>query len=100
MKINIQSVHFDADKKLIQFIEEKIEKLTHFHDGIIEVDVILRIEKDSNAHLNKLVEIKMHVSGHDLFAKKNCISFEEATDEAVEAILKQLKKHKEKDRKG
>jgi putative sigma-54 modulation protein len=95
MTPNIQSVHFDADKKLIGFINEKVSKLSQFHDGIIGSDVILRLEKSSDQH-NKTAEIKLHLKGNQLFAKKQCASFEEAVDEAVDALRSQIKKHKEK----
>ncbi len=95
MTINVQSVHFDADKKLIVFINEKIEKLTTYYDGIITSDVILKIDKGDNAE-NKIVEIKMLGKGHEFFAKKQCASFEEATDLACEALKTQVKKHKDK----
>ena len=95
MTINVQSVHFDADKKLIVFINEKIQKLTTYYDGIITSDVILKIDKGDNAE-NKIVEIKMLGKGHEFFAKKQCASFEEATDLACEALKTQVKKHKDK----
>lgn len=95
MKVNIQSVHFDADKKLIGFIEDKVGKLNHFHDSIIQGDVILRLDKASSAD-NKIAEIKLHVPGTDLFAKKQCKSFEEAVDTSIDALKKQLVRTKEK----
>jgi len=95
MNLKIQSVHFDADHKLLEFINEKVEKLTHFNDSIIGTNVILKLEKSSNAE-NKVAEIKLHVAGTDLFAKRQCATFEEAADTAVEALKGQLKKHKEK----
>lgn len=95
MTVKIQSVHFDADKKLVEFVQERIDKLTHFYDGIITSDVILRIDKSSN-HDNKVAEIKVHVAGNDLFVKKQCKSFEEAIDAGLEAVKVQVKKHKEK----
>jgi putative sigma-54 modulation protein len=95
MTINVQSVHFDADKKLIEFINEKVQKLTTYYDGIINSEVILKIDKGDNAE-NKIVEIKMLCKGHEFFAKKQCASFEEATDLACEALKTQVKKYKEK----
>lgn len=95
MTVKIQSVHFDADKKLVEFVQERIDKLTHFYDGIITSDVILRIDKSSN-HDNKVAEIKVHVAGNDLFVKKQCKSFEEAIDTGLDAVKVQVKKHKEK----
>lgn len=95
MKVNIQSVHFDADKKLIVFIEDKVGKLNQFHDSIIQSEVILRLDKASSTD-NKIAEIKLHVPGNDLFAKKQCKSFEEAIDTSVDALRKQLVRTKEK----
>jgi putative sigma-54 modulation protein len=95
MTINIQSVHFDADRKLLDFVTEKIEKLNTFYDGIITTEVMLRLDKSSTTD-NKISEIKMLGKGHEFFAKKQCESFEEATDLAAEAIKTQIKKHKDK----
>ena len=101
MKVNVKinSVHFDADKKLITFIEERVNKLANYYDKIIDGEVVLKVE-NSNDTENKVAEIKLLIPGNDLFAKKQCKSFEEATDTAVEALRRQLKKHKEKLRKA
>jgi len=95
MKVKIQSIHFNADAKLIQFVEEKVDKLALIYQEIINSEVFLRLDKNSNTE-NKIAEIKLMIPGNDLFAKKQCKTFEEATDTAVEALRTQLKKHKEK----
>ncbi|MBI2279362.1 MAG: ribosome-associated translation inhibitor RaiA [Bacteroidetes bacterium] len=97
MKVNlkISSVHFDADKKLLEFVKERVDKLGNYYDKIIDGDVILKIDNNSTGE-NKIAEIKLSVPGNEIFAKKQCKSFEEATDNAVEALRRQLKKHKEK----
>ena len=95
MDIDIQSVGFSADQKLINFINEKLGKLPQFFDNILACEVYLRVEKKS-VQENKTVEIKMNIPGKELFAKKQCDSFEEATVEAVEALRKQIKKYKGK----
>lgn len=95
MNINISSLHFKADSKLEDFIREKIGKLPSFFDGVMESDVTLKLEQASNNE-NKIVEIKVMVPGNDIFAKKQAKSFEEAVDNAVDALRKQLIKRKEK----
>ena len=95
MRVKIQSIHFDADKKLLNFIEGKVDKLNTYNNKIIDSEVFLRLDK-SSTHENKIAEIKLMVPGNDLFAKRQCKSFEEATDQAVEALRRQLKKKKEK----
>lgn len=95
MKLQMHSIKFDADQKLINFIQKKADKLETFYDRIIDGEVFLRLEK-GEAKENKVVEIKVNIPGEQLFAKNSARSFEAATDEAVEALRRQLKKHKEK----
>lgn len=95
MKVNVRSIHFDADAKLMDFIQERMDKLDHFYDGILGGEVYLRLDKSDNKE-NKVTEIKLKMPGKDIFAKRQCRTFEEATDNTVEALIKQIKKHKDK----
>lgn len=97
MRVNINSVHFKADKKLLSFINEKVEKLTQIYDGVIGSEVSLKVANNDTKE-NKIAEIKVIIPGKDLYAKKQSKSFEESTDIAVEALRRQLKKYKEKQR--
>jgi len=96
MDVKVQSVHFKADQKLIDFCEKRISKLELFFEGIIGSEVILKLEKDEDQE-NKVAEIKLSVPlNESLFAKKQAKSFEEAVDLAVDALRKQLDKYKMK----
>jgi putative sigma-54 modulation protein len=97
MDLQVHSVHFDADRKLIDFINKKIGKLELYFDNIVNGEVFLRIGNPSEPE-NKVAEIKLSIPGKDLFAKKQCKSFEEATDLACEALRKQVTKYKQKKR--
>ncbi len=93
MKTQVQSIHFDADQKLLTFIQKKVEKLEQFHDNIISSEVYLRLQ-NTNDEANKITEIKLSIPGSMLFVKEQCKSFEEATDLALESLLRQINKHK------
>ena len=95
MELRVHSIHFDADQKLLEFISKKVDKLTTFNDKLMSGEVFLRLDK-ADDHSNKVAEIKINAPGTELFAKKQCASFEEATDLAVGALRRQIKKHKEK----
>ncbi len=97
MKIRVQSIHFNADTKLLDFIQKKVDKLDQFFDSIMSGEVYLRLENVDN-EANKITEIKLAVPGMTLFAKEQCKTFEEATDLAVESLRRQIKKHKDKTR--
>jgi len=98
MNITINSLHFKADKKLETFIKEKVTKLGGLYDGILQGDISLKVE-NTDKPANKITEIRLTVPGIELYAKKQCETFEEATDMAVDALKKQILKHKEKIRK-
>ncbi|MCB9015658.1 MAG: ribosome-associated translation inhibitor RaiA [Lentimicrobiaceae bacterium] len=98
MKVSINAVKFRTDKKLEDFINEKVEKLSGVYDGIIGSEVTLKLD-NVESHDNKIAEIRLLIKGNDLFAKKQSTTFEEATDTAIDALRKQLDKHKEKFRK-
>lgn len=95
MQITVQSIHFDADLKLIEFVEEKTKKLGVFHPAIHKAEILLRLDKNADQE-NKITEIILKVPGKELFAKKQCKTFEEATDLAVDALRRQIEKNKEK----
>lgn len=94
MRVQVQSVHFDADDKLIDFIQRKLNKLETFYDRAIDAEVILRLNNEGVE--NKTVEIKLNIPGEQLFAEKSNGSFEAATDHCTEALRRQIRKHKDK----
>jgi putative sigma-54 modulation protein len=95
MKVNIQSIHFVADIKLLDFVTRKIEKVNTFFDQIKSADVYLRLEKDSEKE-NKVVEVKLNLNHSEIFAKEHATTFEAATDLVLDKLVPQVKKHKEK----
>ncbi len=98
MKLQVHSIHFNADVKLIDFIQKKVDKLETFYDRMVDGEVFLRLNNEGVE--NKTVEIKLKVPGNQLFAKEQAKSFEEATDLATEALRTQLKKFKTRLRDG
>jgi len=93
MNLNIQSIHFTPSEALNSYITEKISKLDHFNIRIESGEVCLRLDKSAKAG-NKVCEIRLAIPGNDLFAKRQCQTFEEATNQAIEALQKQLRRKK------
>jgi len=98
MKLRIQSVNFDATTQLEVYINKKVSKLEKTFDKIETVDVYLKVVKPESA-ANKEAEIKVSAPGIEFFASKVCDTFEEAVDLCVDALDKQVRKHKEKQNK-
>ena len=95
MDINVKAIKFDATDKLQEFIQKKVIKLEKFCDNIRKVEVSLKVVKPETA-LNKQAALTVSLPGEELFADKVCDTFEEAIQESLAAIEKQLQKYKEK----
>ncbi|MDC0580206.1 ribosome-associated translation inhibitor RaiA [Bacteroidia bacterium] len=95
MNTQIQAIHFKADKKLIDFIENKITKLETFHDGIIDAQVFLKLE-NTQIKENKTIEIKINIKQTSFIQTETSLTFEAATDLAIESLKKQIKRYKGK----
>ena len=95
MKVNVQAVNFNVDKKLVNFVQERLDKLEKYFDKVISSDVFLKLENTSDKE-NKTVEIKIHVPGEEFVVKKTCKTFEEAVDISEESLERILIKYKEK----
>lgn len=96
MELRIQSIHFDASEQLEGFVQKKLSKLDHFYDGIIAAEVTLKVVKPEAAQ-NKEASIKLLLpKAEDVFSSKIADTFEEAIDQSVDALIKQIQKIKEK----
>ena len=91
----MNSVNFDADEQLNTFIQQKVNKLETFYDRIVDGEVFLK-NNNKDGIDNKTVEIRLFVPGSTLFSQEDAPSFEAAADAAVDAMRRQLKKHKQK----
>ncbi|GAB3541172.1 ribosome-associated translation inhibitor RaiA [Pontibacter brevis] len=96
MKLQMYSVNFDASEQLNSFIQQRVNKLETFYDRIIDGEVFMKDNGSQGGTDNKEVEIRLFVPGTTLFSQENASSFEAAADAAVDAMRRQLKRHKEK----
>lgn len=95
MKVNVQTPHFIADQKLINFIQKKMDKLERYYDRIIYADVFLRLE-NTKTKSNKIVEVLLSVPGDELIVKKQAKKFEEGVDNCAQSLERLLLKRKQK----
>jgi putative sigma-54 modulation protein len=95
MKVSVHAVNFTVDKKLVDYVQERLDKLEKYYDKVIAADVFLKVENISKKE-NKIVEVKINVPGDDFVVKKQCKTFEEAVEIASESLERLLVKRKEK----
>ena len=95
MKVSVHAVNFTVDKGLVDFIQERLDKLEKYYDKVVSADVFLKVEKTSEKE-NKIVEVKINVPGDEFLVKKQCKTFEEALELSAESLQRMLVKRKEK----
>ncbi len=96
MNVNIQTVRFTADGKLVDYVSEKLQKITTFHDRIIKVDVFLKLDNVVHTLKDKIAEIRVQVPRQQYFVKASSKSFEESFDSALNSLVMQIKRKKDK----
>ncbi|MCX8019631.1 MAG: HPF/RaiA family ribosome-associated protein [Chitinophagaceae bacterium] len=96
MRVNIHTVHFSADKKLLAHVEKKLKKLSQFSKRIISINVFLKLDNVVHTIKDKVAEIRLEIPKHSFFVKATSKSFEESFDDAFDSLVTQIKKHKEK----
>ncbi len=94
MKAIYQATNFDADQKLIDFIQAKLDKLDNFFDKVIEAEVYLKL--NNKGEKNKTVEVKIDIPRNAVVVSRDAETFEKAMDLAFDVLKRQLKKQKEK----
>lgn len=96
MNVNIQAVRFNADVKLTDYVSRKLQKLQTFHDRIIQVDVFLKLDNLAHTIKDKIAEIRVQIPQYQFFVKASSKSFEESFDNALDSLISQIKRKKEK----
>ena len=95
MKVNVQSVNFTVDQKLVNFTNQKLEKLSSHFNKIISAQVFMKVDNTSSKE-NKITEILLNIPGAELMVKKTYKTFEEGVDQCLSGLERQLKKRKQK----
>lgn len=97
MRVQINAVRFNADRSLLDFIEQKLAKLGTFHDNIISAEVFLKLDgSDTSKVKEKIVEVRLTIPGKELFIKEHDRTFESATDRVLDSLKDKLVRCKEK----
>ncbi|MGV3460502.1 MAG: ribosome hibernation-promoting factor, HPF/YfiA family [Flavobacterium sp.] len=95
MKVNVHAVNFNVDRKLVGYVQERLNKLEKYYDKVVYSDVFFKLD-NNNAKENKIAEIKINVPGDEFIVKKQCKTFEEAVEQCADSMERLLMKRKQK----
>ena len=95
MKVNVHAVNFNVDRKLVGYVQSRLNKLEKYYDRVVYSDVFFKLDNTSDKE-NKIAEIKVNVPGDEFIVKKQCKTFEEAVEQAADSMERLLTKRKQK----
>ena len=91
MQLNISGHHLDITPALKQHTNQKLSKIKHHFDQVMNVNKILEVQKDVQT-----AEATIHVKGADLFAKVESNDMYASIDKLINKLDSQILRHKEK----
>lgn len=91
MNLKLIGNHVEITEALREYVISKIGKITRHFDHVIDVSVILSIEK-----LIQKAEANIHIRGKDIFVETESENMYASIDSLVDKLDRQILKHKEK----
>lgn len=91
MNLTTTARHFKASPELIEHIEEKMIKLKRYFENILDIDVIMSVEK-----VRHIAEVNLHVQGHLFTAVEEADNMYTSIDKCAKDLERQIKKYKGK----
>jgi putative sigma-54 modulation protein len=91
MNLNLTGRHLEITPAIREHVTAKLEKITRHFDNVIDVNVILSVDK-----LQQKAEASLHLSGKTIVAETSDENLYAAIDALIESLDRQVLKHKEK----
>jgi putative sigma-54 modulation protein len=91
MNLNLTGHHIEVTPAIRDYVSTKLERITHHFDHVIDVNIILSVEK-----LQRKIEASVRVRGRDIFCESADPDMYAAIDSLVDKLDRTILKHKEK----
>ena len=91
MNLHVTGHHLPVTPAIREYLEGKLQRLRNHFDHVIDVNVILTVEK-----LQQKVEATVHVRGRDIFCESTSEDMYAAIDTLIDRLDRAVLKHKEK----
>ena len=94
MNLTISGHHLEVTPALRNYVTSKLDRISRHFDQVVDVKVILSIEKPKEKERRQRAECNIHVKGNDLFAESSHHDLYAAVDELVDKLDRQVVRHK------
>ena len=96
MNLTISGHHLEVTPALRSYVTAKLDRITRHFDQVVDVKVLLSVEKQKEKDRRQRAECNIHVKGSDLFAECANQDLYAAVDELVDKLDRKVVRHKDK----
>ena len=96
MNLTISGHHLEVSPALRSYVTNKMDRIMRHFDQVVDVKVLLSIEKQKEKEKRQRAECNIHVKGNDLFAESSHHDLYAAVDELVDKLDRQVVRHKDR----
>ena len=94
MNLTISGHHLEVTQALRNYVTNKLDRITRHFDQVVDIRVILTVEKQREKERRQRAECNIHVKGSDLFAESSHEDLYAAVDELIDKLDRQVGRHK------
>ena len=96
MNLTISGHHLDVTPALREYVMTKLERVTRHFDQVVDITVLLCVEKPAEKERRQRAEVTLHVKGKDIFAECSSEDLYAAIDQLMDKLDRQVVRHKDK----
>lgn len=96
MNLTISGHHLDVTPALRNYVTSKLDRITRHFDQLVDIKVLLSVEKQKEKERRQRAECNIHVKGNDLFAESAHADLYAAVDELMDKLDRQVVRHKDR----
>lgn len=96
MNLTISGHHLEVTPALRSYVTTKLDRITRHFDQVVDVKVLLTVEKQTEKDLRQRAECNIHVKGTDMFAESSHADLYAAVDALVDKLDRQVVRHKDR----
>jgi putative sigma-54 modulation protein len=96
MNLTISGHHLEVTPALREYVRAKLERVTRHFDQVVDMTVLLSVEKLSEKERRQRAEVTVHVKGKDIFVEQSSEDLYAAIDQLVDKLDRQVCRHKDK----
>jgi putative sigma-54 modulation protein len=73
----------------------KLDRVTRHFDQVVDINVLLTVEKQKEKERRQKAEVTVHVKGRDIFVEQSSEDLYAAIDQLMDKLDRQVVRHKE-----